>query len=79
MCVHAQDGTHIMRRTMKELIDDLDPKKFVRVHRSAIVNINFVNKLISHVSGEYHVVMHNGTELKVSRSHRDKVKEMIKV
>lgn len=79
MCVHAQDGTHIMRRTMKELIDDLDPKKFVRVHRSAIVNINFVNKLISHISGEYHVVLHNGTELKVSRSHRDKVKEMIKV
>ena len=79
MCVHAQDGTHIMRRTMKELLDDLDPKKFVRVHRSAIVNINFVNKLISHISGEYHVVLHNDTELKVSRSHRDKVKEMIKV
>lgn len=79
MCVHAQDGTHIMRRTMKELVDDLDPKKFVRVHRSAIVNINFVNKLISHISGEYHVVLHNGTELKVSRSHRDKVKEMIKI
>jgi two-component system LytT family response regulator len=78
MCVHAQDGTHIMRRTMKELVDELDPKKFVRVHRSAIVNINFVNKLISHISGEYHVVLHNGTELKVSRSHRDRVKEMIK-
>lgn len=79
MCVHAQDGTHIMRRTMKELTDELDPKKFVRAHRSAIVNINFVNKLISHISGEYHLVLHNGTELKVSRSHRDKVKEMIKV
>lgn len=79
MCVHAQDGTHIMRRTMKELEDELDPKKFVRAHRSAIVNINFVNKLISHISGEYHLVLHNGTELKVSRSHRDKVKDMIKV
>lgn len=77
MCVHAQDGTHIMRRTMKELIDDLDPRRFVRVHRSAIVNINYVNKLISHISGEYHLVLHNGTELKVSRSHRDIVKEMI--
>lgn len=79
MCVHAQDGTHIMRRTMKELEDELDPKKFVRAHRSAIVNINFVNKLISHISGEYHLVLHNGTELKVSRSHRDRVKDMIKV
>ncbi|XOV77752.1 MAG: LytR/AlgR family response regulator transcription factor [Aestuariibacter sp.] len=77
MCVHAQDGTHIMRRTMKELEDELDPKKFVRAHRSAIVNINFVNKMVSHISGEYHLVLHNGTELKVSRSHRDRVKSMI--
>lgn len=78
MCVHTQDGTHIMRRTMKELEDELDPKKFVRAHRSAIVNVHYVNKLISHISGEYHLVLHNGTELKVSRSHRDRVKQMIK-
>ena len=77
MCVHTDDGTHIMRRTMKELEEDLDPRKFVRAHRSAIVNIGYVSKLVSHVSGEYHLVLENGTELKVSRSHRDKVKEMI--
>ncbi|GAB5378803.1 LytR/AlgR family response regulator transcription factor [Aliiglaciecola sp. M165] len=79
MCVHASDGTHIMRRTMKELEEELDPRKFVRAHRSAIVNIQYVNKMVSHVSGEYHLVLTNGTELKVSRSHRDKVKEMIKL
>lgn len=79
MCVHANDGTHIMRRTMKELEEELDPRKFVRAHRSAIVNINFVNKMVSHVSGEYHLVLTNGSELKVSRSHRDKVKEMIRL
>jgi len=78
MCVHAHDGTHIMRRTMKELEAELDPRKFVRAHRSAIVNIQYVNKLVSHVSGEYHLILTNGTELKVSRSHRDKVKEMIR-
>lgn len=78
MCVHAHDATHIMRRTMKELDAELDPRKFVRAHRSAIVNIKFVNKLVSHVSGEYHLILTNGTELKVSRSHRDRVKEMIR-
>ncbi|MFT4938712.1 MAG: two-component system LytT family response regulator [Paraglaciecola sp.] len=77
MCVHATDKTHIMRRTMKELDEELDPRKFVRVHRSAIVNINYVKKLVSHVSGEYHLILENGSELKVSRSHRDRVKEMI--
>jgi two-component system LytT family response regulator len=79
MCVHAINQTHIMRRTMKELEQELDPKKFVRAHRSAIVNINFVQKMISHISGEYHLILNNGTELKVSRSHRDRVKEMIKL
>ncbi|MEP1446130.1 MAG: LytTR family DNA-binding domain-containing protein [Paraglaciecola sp.] len=79
MCVHATEKTHIMRRTMKELENDLDPKKFVRAHRSAIVNIKFVQKMVSHISGEYHLILNNGTELKVSRSHRDRVKEMIKL
>jgi len=79
MCVHATDQTHIMRRTMKELENDLDPKKFVRAHRSAIVNIKFVQKMVSHISGEYHLILNNGTELKVSRSHRDRVKEMIRL
>jgi two-component system LytT family response regulator len=79
MCVHATNQTHIMRRTMKELEDNLDPRKFVRVHRSAIVNINYVQKLVSHISGEYHLILSNGTELKVSRSHRDQVKGMIKL
>lgn len=77
MCVHTTEQTHIMRRTMKELDQQLDPKIFVRVHRSAIVNINYVEKLVSHISGEYHLILSNGSELKVSRSHRDKVKEMI--
>ena len=77
MCVHTADQTHIMRRTMKELDQQLDPRKFVRLHRSAIVNINYVQKLVSDISGEYHLILSNGSELKVSRSHRDKVKEMI--
>jgi len=74
MCVHASEGMHIMRKTMKELEKELNPGIFVRVHRSAIVNINFVKKMVSHVSGEYHLILQNDTELKVSRSHRDKVK-----
>lgn len=74
MCVHTSSGTHIMRKTMKELELELNPHLFVRVHRSAIVNIHYVKKLVSHVSGEYHLILDNNTELKVSRSHRDKVK-----
>ncbi len=79
MCVHALDGMHIMRKTMKELEQELNPQFFVRVHRSAIANIRFVKKLVSHISGEYHLILQNDTELKVSRSHRDKVKAAMKM
>lgn len=79
MCVHAREGMHIMRKTMKELEKALNPKTFIRVHRSAMVNINFVKKLVSHVSGEYHLILQNDTELKVSRSHRDRVKSAMQL
>lgn len=77
MCVHAVGDTHIMRSTMKELEETLDPRMFVRVHRSAIVNIRYVSKMVSHISGEYHLILECGMELKVSRSNRDRVKAMI--
>lgn len=85
MCVHAlengkaglQETTHILRKTMKELEADLDPKQFIRNHRSTIVNKNYIDKFCSQVNGEYYLVMKNGKELKVSRSYKDKVKQAI--
>ena len=75
MCLHCNDGkTHILRKTMKELEQELDPALFVRVHRSAIVNTKQISKLVTQTSGEYLLVLDNGQELKVSRSYRDKVK-----
>lgn len=77
MCIHASNETHILRRTMKELEKELNPKNFQRIHRSAIVNLNQVEKLCSRQNGEYHLVLHNGEELKVSRSYKDKIKQLI--
>lgn len=77
MCIHASNETHILRRTMKELEKELNPKVFQRIHRSAIVNLNQVEKLCSRQNGEYHLILHNGEELKVSRSYKDKIKQLI--
>jgi two-component system LytT family response regulator len=74
MCVHTAENTHILRKTMKQLEESLDPKQFIRSHRSTIVNKNFINKFCSQLNGEYYLVMKNGKELKVSRSYKDKVK-----
>ncbi len=74
MCVHVQGATHIMRTTMKELEAKLDPSMFQRVHRSTIVNLERVEKVSSHINGEFHLTLKCGTSLKMSRSYKDKVK-----
>lgn len=77
MCIHAAGETHILRRTMKELEQELNPSRFQRVHRSAIVNIDQVEKLCTRQNGEYHLVLKNGQNLKVSRSYKDRIKQLI--
>ncbi len=77
MCVHTSDETHILRKTMKELEETLDPRQFIRTHRSVIVNHHFVEKFCSQLNGEYYLVLKNGKELKVSRSYKDKVKQIM--
>jgi two-component system, LytTR family, response regulator len=74
MCVHVKGETLIMRTTMKELESQLDPSVFQRVHRSTIVNLNRVEKVSSHINGEFHLTLSCGTSLKMSRSYKDKVR-----
>ncbi len=78
MCVHAAGTTHILRGTMKELEDVLDPKLFQRVHRSTIVNLRLVRSLRAHMNGEYFLTLEGGHELKLSRTYRDKVEYFLK-
>ena len=73
MCIHAGGDTHILRGTMKELEELLDPKLFQRVHRSTIVNLRLVKSLRAHMNGEYFLTLEGGHELKLSRTYRDKV------
>jgi two-component system LytT family response regulator len=73
MCIHAAGKTHIIRETMKTLEQRLDPTRFQRVHRSAIVNVKKVKELHPHSNGEYFLVLDNGAELKLSRSYKEVV------
>jgi two-component system LytT family response regulator len=78
MCIHASGNTHILRGTMKELEEILDPKLFQRVHRSTIVNLRLVKSLRAHMNGEYFLTLEGGNELKLSRTYRDKVEYFLK-
>ena len=77
MCIHANDITHVMRITMKQLEDKLDPTIFQRVHRSTIVNLDRVSKVCSHMNGEFYLQLNNGSSVKMSRSYKDKVKHFL--
>lgn len=69
--IHVGKLAHVIRETMKNLEGQLDPAQFVRIHRSTIVNLERVKELYPMFKGEYIVVLHDGTELKLSRGYRD--------
>jgi two-component system, LytTR family, response regulator len=77
MCLHADGQTHVLRATMKELEDMLDPLVFQRVHRSTIVNLARVRSLRPHLNGECFLKLLSGQEVKLSRSFRDKVELLL--
>jgi two-component system LytT family response regulator len=77
MCVHADGQTHVLRATMKELEEMLDPQVFQRVHRSTIVNLARVKSLRPHLNGECFLKLQSGQEVKLSRSFRDKVELLL--
>ncbi len=76
MCVHAGGNTHIMRKTMKDLQTLLNPDVFLRIHRSTIVNARCIKSAQTLNNGEYMLSLENGSQLKVSRSYRDKIKQL---
>ncbi len=77
MCVHADSKTHIMRITMKQLEAMLNPAIFLRIHRSTIVNADGITAAQTLNNGEYMLTLECGSQLKVSRSYRDRVKHLL--
>ncbi|GMN02563.1 LytR/AlgR family response regulator transcription factor [Erythrobacter sp. MTPC3] len=77
MCIYTGDNSLILRETMKDLERRLDPRKFQRVHRSTIVNLDQVRQVKPHTNGECFLVLDSGAEVKVSRSYRDVVARFI--
>ena len=77
VCLHVRSESHLLRETMTGLETRLDPARFVRIHRTAIVNIDQIKELQPLFHGEYQVVLRDGTELTLSRGYRDRLQEVI--
>ncbi|MBB4616335.1 MULTISPECIES: LytR/AlgR family response regulator transcription factor [Sphingomonas] len=77
MCIYTGDNTLILRETMKDLEKRLDPRRFQRIHRSTIVNLDLVKQVKPHTNGECFLVLGSGAQVKVSRSYRDVVARFV--
>ena len=75
--IHTGKKSHLLRETISNLEAQLDPRRFVRIHRSAIVNIARVQELQPWTHGEYHVILHDGTQLTLSRNYRENLQSVL--
>jgi two-component system LytT family response regulator len=75
--VHAGPDTHLIRETMSALEARLDPNKFVRVHRSTIVNVDRIKEIHSLFQGRQVIVLHNGDKVKLGRNYRERLDRLL--
>jgi two-component system LytT family response regulator len=75
--IHAKHGTHFVRETMHSIAGKMPPSRFMRIHRSTIINLDRVKELKPGVNGEYLVLMHSGEALTLSRGYRTELKRLL--
>ena len=69
--VHNGQKSFLIRETISHLEARLDPKSFLRIHRSTIVRVNQIKELQPSFHGDYRVILLNGTQLTLSRNYRE--------
>lgn len=77
IALHVAGRRHLVRDTIKSLEGRLDPAKFVRVHRSAIINVDRLKKLQPYFHGEYVITLQDGTTLTSSRTYSDRLRALL--
>ncbi len=75
--IHTPKKSFLLRETISNLESQLDPKQFVRIHRSAVVRVDRIRELQNWSHGEYRVILHGGTELTLSRNYRDNLQGLL--
>lgn len=77
--IHSHGRAHLQRDAIGAIEQRLEPRRFVRIHRSTIVNIERVQELLVNAAGQYLLVLKNGQRLSVSRSYRDRLREALRL
>jgi two-component system LytT family response regulator len=72
-CLHTNGHRHMVRESITDLSNKLDPRQFVRIHRSSIVNLNQIREIYREGSSDGSIVLTNGNELRMSKAGRQKL------
>lgn len=75
--LHVGDKRYVLRERMQTLEDRLDPSKFFRIHRSAIVRLDLIESLLRNPGGDYGVQLKSGVRLKVSRNRFEELEKQM--
>ncbi|GBD31085.1 Sensory transduction protein LytR [bacterium HR33] len=75
--LHVGKQIYTVRSTMNQLERMLDPRRFGRIHRSAIVNFDRIKEMQPWFSGDWLVILHDGTRLRLSRSYRSSLQSKL--
>ena len=75
--VYDNQKGYLLRETISSLEEQLDPKQFLRIHRSAIVKIDRIKEMQPWFHGEYRIIMENGKQLALSRNYRSNLQEAV--
>ena len=78
MRLHTTTGPYLMRAAISAIAREVNPERFVRVHRSDIVNIDFVHELRPCFHGDYLIVLRTGMKLRLSRRRREAIERLLK-
>ncbi|WP_337042851.1 LytR/AlgR family response regulator transcription factor [Emticicia sp. 17c] len=71
ICLHTEKSKHLLYETLSGFEQKLNPKIFVRIHRSTLVNINYIKEIQSHFNGDYSVLLKNTKVLRMSRNYKE--------
>ena len=75
--VHTKNGEYLLSRTLASLECELDPRRFFRIHRSAIVNAAYVREVMSRGDGRYNVYLQGGQALPLGRGRRETLHRLL--
>ena len=77
ICIHYEDEVHVIRKTLKSLMEKLDESVFVRIHRSTIINTRQIKAIRPHINGEYLLTLGDDKRVKVSRTYKDAIAPLL--